>query len=463
MNCNEYKDKLFAYVEGLLDDSDKEAVAAHLKVCSACRDEVSGTEQLQERLVADGAAYAESDLENGVFDRIVREQTFKLRKVERANHRIGVWRNIMNTKVTKFAAAAVIIIGVVVGYLMFRGTGEVSWAEVLERVAKVKAVRYRMHMDIKMGIMPGEKKEMHLEIEALVSSELGMTMNSYMDGKLISQTFAQIEEQAMISMMPAQKKYVRVLFTEEIFEKMREENRDPKKMVDGFLTGEYTELGRSEIDGVVVEGVESTDEDLAQGMLGNAVGRLWVDVETGWPVQMTIDVIGDDGEVQMELVMDGFEWEVEVEASEFAAEIPEDYELLAEVDLGQLESGEQIADGLRFFAEMTGGKYPSELVMTTISKELRKAMKANIESGTGEKRGKPDIQRMMGLQMAGAFVGGLRSEDKEPAYYGDSVTAGDVDKVLLRWKLDDGQYRVIFGDLRIEDVSAEQLAELEAG
>lgn len=38
----------------------------------------------------------------------------------------------------------------------------------------------------------------------------------------------------------------------------------------------------------------------------------------------------------------------------------------------------------------------------------------------------------------------------------------DVDKVLLRWKLDDGQYRVIYGDLRIEDVSPQKLAELEA-
>ncbi len=127
-----------------------------------------------------------------------------------------------------------------------------------------------------------------------------------------------------------------------------------------------------------------------------------------------------------------------------------------------MESGEQIADGLGFFAEVTGGKYPSELVMTTISKELRKAMKAKIESGTGEKPSKPNIQRMVGLQMVGVFFGGLTSEDKDPAYYGDTVTAADVDKVLLRWKLDDGQYRVIYGDLRIEDVSAEKLAELEA-
>ncbi len=127
MNCNEYKDKLFADVEGLLDDSDKEAIAAHLKVCPACRDEASGTEQLQGRLVADGAAYAESDLENAVFDRIVREQTFKLRKTERANYLIGLWRNIMNTKVTKFAAAAVIIIAVL-GITFFDKFATPAWA-----------------------------------------------------------------------------------------------------------------------------------------------------------------------------------------------------------------------------------------------------------------------------------------------------------------------------------------------
>ncbi len=45
--------------------------------------------------------------------------------------------------------------------------------------------------------------------------------------------------------------------------------------------------------------------------------------------------------------------------------------------------------------------------------------------------------------MVGMFFGGLASEDKDPAYYGDTVTAADVDKVLLRWNLDDGQYRVI--------------------
>ncbi len=48
-----------------------------------------------------------------------------------------------------------------------------------------------------------------------------------------------------------------------------------------------------------------------------------------------------------------------------------------------------------------------------------------------------------------------------PAYYGQTVGPKDKDKVLLRWKLDDGRYEVIFGDLRAETVTAERLHKLE--
>ena len=51
--------------------------------------------------------------------------------------------------------------------------------------------------------------------------------------------------------------------------------------------------------------------------------------------------------------------------------------------------------------------------------------------------------------------------DKDVAYYGDRVTAKDVDKVLMRWKISKDEYRIIYGDLTAENVSTEQLAELE--
>jgi hypothetical protein len=47
------------------------------------------------------------------------------------------------------------------------------------------------------------------------------------------------------------------------------------------------------------------------------------------------------------------------------------------------------------------------------------------------------------------------------AYYGKAVGPCDKDKVLLRWKLSDGSYEVIYGDLRAEAVPFGRLRALE--
>jgi len=59
------------------------------------------------------------------------------------------------------------------------------------------------------------------------------------------------------------------------------------------------------------------------------------------------------------------------------------------------------------------------------------------------------------------FYGQLVREDKDVVYHGEIVTAKDTIAPLLRWKISDDEYRVIFGDLHIENVSKEELAELE--
>ena len=61
----------------------------------------------------------------------------------------------------------------------------------------------------------------------------------------------------------------------------------------------------------------------------------------------------------------------------------------------------------------------------------------------------------------GRFYRVLRRDGKRPAYYGKTITPKDADKVLMRWKVSDNEYRVIFGDLRAKTVTAEALAELE--
>jgi hypothetical protein len=53
-------------------------------------------------------------------------------------------------------------------------------------------------------------------------------------------------------------------------------------------------------------------------------------------------------------------------------------------------------------------------------------------------------------------------DKKDLAYYGNIVKPGETDKVLMRWKISDNEYRIIYCDLHAETVTKERLAELEA-
>jgi hypothetical protein len=61
-----------------------------------------------------------------------------------------------------------------------------------------------------------------------------------------------------------------------------------------------------------------------------------------------------------------------------------------------------------------------------------------------------------------ARINAILRDNEDAAYYGRTVGPKDTDKVLLRWKLQEGTYQVLYGDLRSEQVSGERLKELVA-
>ena len=460
MNCEETKELLFAHIEGLLPESQTQAMEAHLKDCPACRAELAELTRLQKRLVKNGQTIAQSDLENNVMNQIVRVQNLRLKASDTAGRSLEVRRNIMKSPLMKIAAAAVIIIGAAV-LLVSTGIGEnVALAEVLEKIEKIKAFTYKMKMDMKN--MPGmpEGKTMNMEMEAVIAKDIGMLMTAHMDGKLVSETYILLDEKVILSIMPEQKMYMRITLTGEMFEKMQKDNGDPRAIVKQFTKNEYTELGRSVVDGIEVEGFESADPNIVQNVLGNVVGRLWVDVDTKLPVKFDIDIVTEEGQKTMVMTVCDFDWDVEVEPDLFTPAIPDDYKLMAEVEL----AGGPSRDGFFqvFFSEFTGGKYPSDLNMVKTMQEFSDAMVAKLGGSQSEPPNEEYIQKLMNLQMAGSFYITLAAEGKDPAYYGSKVTAEFPDAVLMRWKLDDGTYKIIFGNLTIGEATAEELEILES-
>ncbi len=228
-----------------------------------------------------------------------------------------------------------------------------------------------------------------------------------------------------------------------------------------MLVCEYSSLGQSVIDGISVEGFQTTDPAYSQSSaFGQADVKVWVDVETRLPVRSETFVIKEmDGEVRTHRVLDNYQWNVPVDAAEFEFEIPDDYTSRMG-DLTVPAFNEETAiKGFTVLADLAG-EYPDNLGGKTFFKELEALFAPMRDRGRSEKYTKlADISMPIGGLLS--FYQTLVQGKKDPAYYGEFVTPKDADLVLLRWKVSDNEYRVIFGDRHAETVTAEVLKELE--
>src|SRR4030043_313898 len=139
MNCEESKELLVAYFEGLLEDSEQQAVEEHLKDCSSCQAELKELTALHDRLVTNGKALAQSSLEKDVMNQLIREQNVRLKAAARATDALKIRRTIMKSPITRIAAVAAVIIVAALGinYIM---APSVTWAQVVEPILNAKTV-----------------------------------------------------------------------------------------------------------------------------------------------------------------------------------------------------------------------------------------------------------------------------------------------------------------------------------
>jgi outer membrane lipoprotein-sorting protein len=385
----------------------------------------------------------------------------------------GVRKIFMSRPLVKLAIAAVIIVAVLIGMNIFFDGG-VALAEVLDKVRDIKTVFYRSTADIKG--LPGAPLEQVTRVTSQVklSYEKGVRIKSQIQlpGRISKRdTYILFDKRVLYTMIPADREYIQMTLTDELMDKMDSESGDPVTLLEAMAGCEHTDLGHDTINGIKVWGIEATDpvlgtkvgSVLSSGMFDNIVVKLWVDERTKLPVRLTAQGSSKDGEISMDLVIDDFQWDVEIDPAEFEPVIPEDYKLLGQATWDVTSEGEDIVEILRTFAEYADGKYPSSLSTMTVAREitghLRRKLAPYLLSGNvpGE-----IMEKLTKLEMVGQAYSALEKEGKDPAYYGDKVTAEFPNAVLLRWKIGDDRYRVVFGDLSIGEVSSDELAKLEA-
>ena len=339
MNTHEQINELLAgFALAELSEQQSSEVKKHLDDCQQCRSELKRLEAVLECAASMGELSADEQVcesaKQALLSAVADEQ--KKQPTPRSNIRLEfIWRTIMKNKTMKLAAAAVIIIAVLAGlpFLSRNGTG-VALADVLEKVEQARAFMYKMEMTTTVSMMP-EMPTRIREIQGttIISTEYGMKAQMEITDPNTGETTTQQmyilpDQKVMLTLMPEQKKYQRMEFDDDRLARVKREKNDPREMLKRIMDCNYTELGRKEIDGIEVEGFETTDPKFSGGFAEGVKVTLWVDVETWLPVLWEIDMKMNE-QMQVHGVLSDFQWDIPVVASDFEPVIPEDYTALA--------------------------------------------------------------------------------------------------------------------------------------
>jgi len=252
------------------------------------------------------------------------------RKLQPAATQPHAGRMIMKSPIAKLAVAAAIIAAVVLGLFEFISTDASSgvvWAEVAQKVQDSGSLVLRIRETGSLSL--GES-----DYVITYFSPLGSRSDAYKDGQVTRSRCFNAETMTTTVIHHGDKRYYSYKRDEGIegFLEKDEDWTNPIYLVQQILSVEHTELGEKTVDGILCEGLETSDP----AVVGNVVDivdsldvylELWVDVQTQYPVRFESRVVAEaEGEVlESECVMDQFQWDAEIDPSRFKLEIPDDY------------------------------------------------------------------------------------------------------------------------------------------
>jgi hypothetical protein len=219
-------------------------------------------------------------------------------------------------------------------------------------------------------------------------------------------------------------------------------------------------LGRRNIKGKSAPGFEVSAQKIDSNA-GPGTVRFWLDPDSSLPVRVEIvkEPLLSPFRKSTEAFED-FEWNQAPEKW-FALKPPAQFKdetpappSPALVAKTTAQRTEQAVEGLKTFAKHARGKYPQvEIVYPdVVEKQL-----LDLYAKAGQERDQEFDRVVSGLKAVSYIL--LHNADAK--YHGKAVSPGDTDKVLLRWRRDDGRFRVIFGDLRVQDLHEAGLKKLE--
>ncbi len=353
----------------------------------------------------------------------------------------NIWRTIMNSRTTKFAAAAAIIIAVLIGlhYLAgpLAGTSTV-FADVAERLHKARTLLYTVTTSTAVEGMP----DMRMEIAFKEPGYMRMTM----PGGYIS-VMDCIQGKAL-SIIPERKQFIEMDMSN-LPDDVGRRQFDAIERLRTLPQRADEVLGERVMDGRTVQGYRVTEEGVTNTVWVNPKTRELVEVKTEF-----------DNAPGMSGTMSDFRFDVELDDTLFSLTPPDGYTRL-EIQVDASEASEQdLIEFLRLWSTWTkDGTLPPTLnpaELAKVSMEMAKSGKFGDEQII-QTPGQANLDHTMKVTRGMMFMLKLPAESNW-RYAGEKIKYGDAQTPIFWYKPEGGPtYRVIYGDLTIKDVAPENL------
>jgi hypothetical protein len=236
----------------------------------------------------------------------------------------------------------------------------------------------------------------------------------------------------------------------------------PLAMVEklGEFSGQADrELGIKEISGKRALGFQVNSKKIDPDAPPGSV-EIWIDTESHLPALIRYEMMAD-GKPHTARFQD-FQWNIDLAPKLFEATPSQGYTDATPKPPLLQEQVRYITEALETYRQLSGGHYPRvKMVYGDVTRDEMNKMGGIAHPPTPEQVRSDNYVKIMRATRGFAWLNSILRDNPDAAYHGKSVEPKDKDKVLLRWKVDDGQYEAIFGDLRSATVAAERLRALE--
>lgn len=335
----------------------------------------------------------------------------------------------MKNRMFKVSAAAVVLLAVLLSLTMI--PTQSAYAQIVEGLRNARTLAYTLITTANSQTGETAKTEWLFKDPGLLRTTTGdgyITILSYSQGK-------------QLSLLPLTKQYIIAEFDN----LPKNDSPDQFAVIDSLrrLPEKADEnLGNARIDGIDVEGYRVFDDDMTT--------TIWIDPETNEIVQVEQEFPSSPG---MNFVMNNIRFDIELDNALFDLTPPDGYTPLGTLKAENQVDEQSLIEFLRLWGmASTNGIYQPISVGPQFSKlvmDLFKEGKLN-----GEVMGQFDPQVM--------YKGMLFITQLPPSsnwrYSGENVDVGDSETPIFWYRPADSEtYRVIYGDLTVQDVAPEDL------